>query len=303
MMFHRFLEKRDLLKIWINHHPVEPWNPFLPDVQATQVLPLEPLTFKGETVKVQPYVLPHHSKIDPDTYNKAAGLKGWNDQQGFYVYRNERLLVAGDWLSLGCYRKDEHCKLARIQIDLPNSMDSDWNIDIKKSRARPPTQLKADLKRIARLTRHRATEIYRHRGKVVARENAEKYIFPWDKKLRRGKVFYSINQEHPLVKEALNLPDNYQSVIRGLLRLLEETVPVQQIWIDNSTEPDKQAQPFDCTPSEQVVEVMLQIYRALRKSGMTQEQARDRILKMEPFQHFESLVKTLSDQLIGGNML
>jgi hypothetical protein len=301
MVFHRFLEKRDRLKLWINHHPVEPWNPFLPDTQATQVLPLEPLTFKGESVRVQPYVLPHHSKIDPDTYNKAAGANGWNAQQGFYVYRNERLLVAGDWLSLG-WRKDEHCKLARIQVDLPNSMDSDWNIDIKKSKARPPAALKADLKRIARLTRHRATEIYRHRGKVIARENAEKYVFPWNKKLRQGKVFYAVNQEHPLVQEALKLPETCQPVIRALLRLLEETVPVQQIWIDNSTEPEKQAQPFDGTPSEQVLEVVVEIYRALRKSGMTQEQACDRILTMEPFQHFETLVKTLSDQLIRGNL-
>jgi len=301
MVFHRFLEKRNRLKIWINHHPVEPWNPFLPDAQATQILPLEPLTFKSETVSVQPYILPHHSKIAPDTYNKAAGLNGWNAQQGFYVYRNERLLVAGDWLGLG-YRKDEHCKLARIQIDLPNSMDNDWDIDIKKSRARPPVSLKADLKRIARLTRHRATEIYRHRGKVIARENTEKHVFPWDKKLRRGKVFYAVNQEHPLVQEALNLPDHFQPVIRALLRLLEETVPVQQIWIDNSIELEKQTQPFDGTPPEQVIEVMLQIYRALRKSGMTQEQARSRILIMEPFQHFEDLIKTLSDQLVAGNL-
>jgi hypothetical protein len=300
MVFHRFLEKRDHLKIWINHHSIEPWNPFLPDAQATQTLPLEPLIFKSATVWVQPYVLPHHSKIDSDTYNKAAGTNGWNAQQGFYVYRNERLLVAGDWLSLG-YSKDEHCKLARIQVDLPNSMDSDWNIDIKKSRARPPTQLKADLKRIARLTRHRATEIYRHRGKIIARENAEKYVFPWDKKLRQGKVFYAVNQEHPLVQEALKLPDTCQPVIRALLRLLEETVPVQQIWIDNATEPEKQPQPFDGTPSGQVLEVMVEIYRALRKSGMTQEQARDRILTMEPFQNSESLIKSLSDQLIGGN--
>lgn len=302
MVFHRFLEKRDRLKIWINHRLIKPWNPFLPDTQATQILPLEPLIFKGETVRVQPYVLPHHSKIDSDTYNKAAGINGWNAQQGFYVYRNERLLVAGDWLGLGGYCKDEHCKLARIQVDLPNSMDSDWNIDIKKSRARPPASLKVDLKRIARLTRHRATEIYRHRGKVIARENNEKYVFPWDKKLRRGKVFYAVNQEHPLVQEVLKLPDTCQLVIRALLRLLEETVPVQQIWIDNATEPEKQPQPFDGTPSEQVLEVVVEIYRALRKSGMTQEQARDRILKMEPFQHFETLVKTLSDQLIGGNL-
>jgi hypothetical protein len=301
MVFHRFLEKRDCLKIWINNHSIEPWNPFLLDAKATQILPLEQLTFKGKIIQIQPYILPHHSKIDSETYNKAAGINGWNAHQGFYVYRNERLLVSGDWLGLGGYRKDEHCKLARIQINLPNSMDSDWNIDIKKSRARPPTQLKADLKRIARLTRHRATEIYRHRGKVIARKDSEKYVFPWDKKLRRGKVFYAVNQEHPLVQEALKLPNTYQPVVRALIRLLEETVPVQQIWLDNATEPEKQPQPFDGTPSDQVLEVMVEIYRALRKSGMNQEQARDRILTMEPFQNFESLIKTLSDQLIGGN--
>ena len=220
--------------------------------------------------------------------------------RNFYVYRNERLLVAGDWLSLG-YQKDEHCKLARIQVDLPNSMDSDWSIDIKKSRARPPVVLKADLRRIAKLTRHRATEIYRHRGKVLARESLEDHVFIWDKKIMRGKIFYSINKEHPLVQEIFNIPNNYQPLIRALLRLLEETVPVQQIWLDNPVEPEKQAQPFDEIPSDQVIEIMIEIYRALRKTNLTQEQARDRILAIEPFQHFESLVKTLSDQLIGGN--
>jgi hypothetical protein len=299
VVFHRFLEKRDRLKLWINNRRVEPWDPFLADASATQALPPELLTLKGEVIKIQPYVLPHHSKITSDRYEKAAGLHGWLAQQGFYVYRNERLLVAGNWLGLG-YHKDEHCKLARILIDIPNSMDGAWQIDIKKSRARPPISLKGELKRIARLTRHRATEIYRHRGKVVARENAAKYVFPWEKKIRRGKVFYAVNQEHPLVQEALNLPA-CQPVIRSLLRLLEETVPVQQIWIDNSTEPEKQAQPFDGVPSQQIMEVMLQIYQALRKSGMTQEQARDRISTMEPFHHFENLVKNLSDHYIEGN--
>ena len=180
-------------------------------------------------------------------------------------------------------------------------MDSDWSIDIKKSRARPPVVLKADLRRIAKLTRHRATEIYRHRGKVLARESLEDHVFIWDKKIMRGKIFYSINKEHPLVQEIFNIPNNYQPLIRALLRLLEETVPVQQIWLDNPVEPEKQAQPFDEIPSDQVIEIMIEIYRALRKTNLTQEQARDRILAIEPFQHFESLVKTLSDQLIGGN--
>jgi hypothetical protein len=300
MVFHRFLEKRDRLRIWINNRAIDSWDPFLSDVKATQILPEEKFLFGGDGLLVQPYVLPHHSKIDQETHTRGAGLYGWNAHQGFYVYRNERLLVAGDWLGLG-FQKEEHCKLARIRVDLPNSMDDDWNIDVKKSRARPPALLKTDLKRIARLTRQKAVQIYRHRGKVLARENSAKHVFPWDKKIRRGKIFYSINQEHPLIKEALSLPKEHQSVVRALVRLLEETVPVQQIWIDSSTDPEKHSQPFEDTPSSEVVEVMVEIYRVLRKSGLNPEQVRNRILTMEPFQHFESLIENLSDELIGGN--
>ncbi len=120
MVFHRFLERKNKLQIWINQRLIEPWNPFLTNEKATQWLPEENLYFQEDRVVVQPYVLPHHSKVDSQTYEKATGPNGWNAQQGFYIYRNERMLVTGDWLGLGLQR-DEHCKLARIQVDLPNS--------------------------------------------------------------------------------------------------------------------------------------------------------------------------------------
>ena len=97
---------------------------------------------RGETVtSVDPYVLPHHSKLTPQEFAEAAGPQGWLAQQGFYVYRNRRLLVAGDWLGLGV-KKEEHYKLARIKIDLPNTLDDLWELDIKKSAARVPVSLR-----------------------------------------------------------------------------------------------------------------------------------------------------------------
>ena len=91
-------------------------------------------------ISLNGYVLPHKSKISEETFRSASGPRGWNDQQGFYIYRNERLLVAGDWL--GMFRKEEHYKLARIMIDLPNTFDNEWQIDIKKSIARPPLKIR-----------------------------------------------------------------------------------------------------------------------------------------------------------------
>ena len=82
----------------------------------------------------------------------------------------------------------EHYQLARIQIDIPNSMDNEWEIDVKKSIARPPDYLRDDLKRIARLTKERAMEIYRHRGKVLLREQFTlEYTFLWGEKIKKWK--------------------------------------------------------------------------------------------------------------------
>ncbi len=294
MVFHRFLERKNKLQIWINERLIDPWNPFLINEKATQWLPEENFYLQGERVFVQPYVLPHHSKVDPQTYEKAEGPNGWNAQQGFYIYRNERMLVAGDWLGLGLQR-NEHCKLARIQVDLPNSMDSDWNIDVKKSRARPPASLREDFKRIARLTRSKAADIYRHRGKVIARKSSENYVFTWLKKVKHGKVFYSINPEHPLVKESLNIPKEHRQAIKALLRLIEETVPVQQIWLDSAENSEQHSQPFEGVPSKEVREVMMQVYNALIKSGLSAKDAKKRLITMEPFQQFEKLVDRLGD--------
>src|SRR6266568_6575838 len=71
------------------------------------------------------------TRISSQTHVGAAGPHGWNAQQGFYVYRNRRLLVPGDWLGLNL-QKEEHYKLTCFQVDLPNDLDSEWQIDVKK---------------------------------------------------------------------------------------------------------------------------------------------------------------------------
>ena len=65
---------------------------------STQQVGDEKISVLQSRISVVPYVLPHISKVSPEKHEKAAGPKGWNFHQGFYVYRNERLLVPGDWL-------------------------------------------------------------------------------------------------------------------------------------------------------------------------------------------------------------
>ncbi len=88
--------------------------------------------------------------------------------------------------------KEEHNKLARIQLDFTNELDFAWDINVRKSRAVPPDVLREDLIRIAKRTREVARTIYRHRGATIAREHSE-HTFMWEKKVKHSKVFYRIN--------------------------------------------------------------------------------------------------------------
>jgi len=300
MVFHRFLSPPTAVRIFINgkedKHRVKPWDPFLEDHSATQPLPLESIAFRRAQVRIRPFVLPHHDMLGPEMHQKASGPAGWNLQQGFYIYRNKRLLVAGDWLGLG-FAKEEHYKLARIQIDIPNSLDGDWNIDVKKSRARPPASLRDRLKFIADQTRKRAVEVYRHRGKYEARKKSDGLVFAWRPEKRKGKVVYLVNREHPLVKRALEAPKEFRPVIDALLRLLEETVPVQQIWLDTAELPEGHGKPFETVSERDIKSVMVQVYMALRRTGLTAKEAKSRILLMEAFAPYPNLVEALGDEI------
>lgn len=294
MVFHRYLERPNELKIWINGHSIIPWDPFMRREEATQELPKEKLICNGKEFSVLPYILPHQSKTSLDTHQRASGPKGWNAQQGFYVYRNKRLLIGGDWLGLG-FKKEEHYKLARIQIDLPNSMDEEWQIDVKKSRAKLPGYLKADLKKIARLTRERAMDVYRHRGKITARQNSQNYIFLWEQRIRHNKFYYLINREHPFVQQV------YQSANKAefdiLLRMLEETIPISQILISNNIEPEQFNEPYKNIVTEDLTRMFESCFRALLNSGINIDDAKKRLMNIEPFNLLPDIVEQLSNKI------
>jgi hypothetical protein len=298
MVFNRFMTGSKPLKIFVNgtreSNRVHPWNPFLDSHPATQQLAPETIVYKHCAVSVQSFVLPHHDKLGSELYDRAGGPKGWIAQQGFYVYRNKRLLVAGSWLGFP-YTQEEHYKLARIQIDIPGSTDNDWNIDVKKSVARPPAPVRKQLRRIADITRKRAVDIYRHRGKLDARHAAKPHVFAWKTIARGGKTFYAIDREHPLVKSVLDMPKERSDVVRALLRLLEETVPIQTIWLDEVNAPGSHGQPFEQAPEKDVLQVLRQVLDALIKGGLSGAESKKHLQAMEAFSDYQHLIASLTE--------
>ncbi len=290
MVFHRFIENKKI-NLFFQDRAIEAWNPFLIHSRATQPFPVDPLLNRAVTVKG--YVLPHRSKISEEEFKAAEGPKGWNEQQGFYIYRQERLLLAGDWL--GIFRKEEHYKLARIQLDLPNTLDAEWQIDIKKSVARPPLLLRAQLKAYASQVRSRAVEVYRHKGKSVKQLPGQKFVPLWVDHKRGDKWFYKLNRQHPLIEnlksQAATEPDR---AIELLMRFIEETVPARSIYIREAEDSEAVGGPFQGLDQEPIRKAMQQIYEKLVAEGKASEMAKAIILNIEPFNHFPHFLEFMS---------
>lgn len=297
MTFHRYLRGRNAVHLHLNGREVEGWDPFLEDCDATAPMPSETLVSDDETTEVKAFILPHHSRITGEEHARASGPKGWNAHQGFYVYRNRRLLVAGDWLGLGM-QKEEHFKLARIRIDLSNSADLLWQIDVKKSRARPPAALRRDLLRIARAARSQASGIYRHRGRVLRRKLGSSDMFLWNHVVKGGKTFYKVNREHPLVRKVLDSAEN-RGPVRALLALVEQTIPAPLIVINNAETPDGYGQPFEDSPAE-LRKTLEEVFRAIIEAGRSRPDAARVLLTMEPFGQYPELVAAFLEDAAAG---
>jgi len=297
MVFHRFLERG--LAILINDRRIRGWDPFLSSHPATQTLPEEPLAIRDQRITIRGYILPHHSRLTEDGALAAAGgPAGWTAQQGFYVYRGGRMLVAGSWLGLGFQKADQY-RLARLAVDLPNTVDHDWDIDVRKSRARPPGVLHEDLKRLARLTRERALDVFRHRGKALARATSEDYVFVWQKLVLRGKIRYQINRSHPLIASVLAGRAD-PTAGAAMLRLVEETLPTSLIALDSAEYPEQQRAPFENTPNAEFQVVMEAVYRSLRGQDLSPLQVRTRLLNMELFRESPELIDAIDDDQVMG---
>jgi hypothetical protein len=302
MVFHRFLPPASgRLRLLINGRSVQPWDPFLTNHPATWSSPVERLQAEGGTIEVQCHVLPHNDRLDPGVRDRAAGPDGWTSHQGFYVYRNERLLVPGSWLGLGrgrSWTKEEAHRLGRIRLDIPNSADADWKIDIRKSTARPPVAVRERLTRLAEDTRERARRVFAHRGRPT-HAGGTPVVEAWRIEHFTGGVRYRIDEKHPAVAAVLQDAGSLGTQVRAMLRVIEETVPVQRIWLDTTEARETPRTGFAEEPPAAVATVLSVVYRNMVvRRGLAPGLARDMLLRTEPFNNHPELVAALPDELV-----
>ena len=171
MVFHKFMEgsvrgKRHL-KITVSQNQLKPWNPFCPD-EETWPLDIEnaEISYKDRNknhreskVIIAPYILPNKDEFSSEKKWKSAGRGNWNKRQGFYFYRNGRMLQSGGWSYLRS--SDEHTKLLRVSVDFFPALDRNFGINISKMKASIPTEIKEHVKELLSKWASKANKRYR----------------------------------------------------------------------------------------------------------------------------------------------
>lgn len=297
MVFHRYLAgPRKRLTIFMDGHEVPAWDPFIEAHPATTTTPEERIELPEHdtSITVRGFVLPHKDRLTDQEDSRAAGPAGWSAQQGFYLYRNERLIVAGGWLGLGAprsWRREEHYKLARIRLDVPNSMDHLWHLDVKKSHATPPPLVRDRLVGLAQTIRQSARQVFAHRGRYGKRTAKVEHARPWKALHQAGRTVYRIDRNHPLVAAVLGmLAPQLRQATEVMLRVIEETVPVQQIWLDAAENPQDTSPPFLGANARERRTNLTVAYAAIRRNRGLDHEATLAVLRgCEEFADDESL--------------
>ena len=180
-------------------------------------------------ITVTPYTLPFANSLNSEEKALLGNPKSIYDEQGFYIYRNKRLISWGNWMRLGV--RSELNKLARIQVDIPSTLDEVWTLDVKKSSAKIPDIIKSQIKAAVEDSIVRSKRTTRFPG--VKEQTAELRV--WDRiNEHEGKIRYQINRQSPAIIALENaLGKREKELFEMVLSQIECYLPKYSISNDN----------------------------------------------------------------------
>jgi hypothetical protein len=226
LVFHRFLEGQNpSLTLNLNGRRLNPIDPLASNHPATQKDPDEVLRLRQGDVLIRCHTLPHHKRMSREEWEETGGPEGHLKSQGLYVYREKRLIIAGGWLGLA--RQTELTKLCRIAVDIPNTMDAEWKIDVKKASAQLPPVVRERLKKVVERFVGTSKRTYRSRGQKLVDETR----FPiWNRVQKDGQIVFRPNLEHPVFRTYSDLlPEELREGFERCMRIVGSGLPIETL--------------------------------------------------------------------------
>lgn len=294
LTFHRFLNAgagNKSIKMYINGDALAGVDPFNTSHLATLELPKQPIYVDSKEITVQPYILPHYTKVSAQEYEKFAGEGGYLHNQGFYVYRNKRLIIKSTWFRL--MPKEELTKLIRVRVDIPNSLDHIWKIDVKKSNANPPESVRKGLKQIISEVEYSGKRVFKQKGHRLKSRVLEPI---WNRTIASGKVTYEISKNHPLIdtfKATLN--DENQRDFHNILKSIESSFPSDLYFNDFANSPESVEKPL--VTEEELTNILKVFIPVYVSTCNTHDDLVKKLIQIEPMASSPQLTHKIINEM------
>ena len=294
LVFHRFLTTEPgyrKIQMFLNERQLESFDPFHSSHTATDMGPVERIKVGAHEVTVQTFTLPHHKKVTPEEWERYAGSAGYVKNQGFYVYRQRRLIIHGTWFGLA--RQTELTKLARVRIDMPNGLDADWKIDVKKASAQPPYQVKKRLRRIIETLGANSKRVFTRKGQKLLSDNR---LPVWDRIQNKGEIIYRINPDYPMVAEfALSLSEGERADFLRVLEVAASALPMDAFFADLGSSPNQVV--GNVTSDESLHQALQAAVKRLKDGKVSLSEIKEMLQFVEPFRSNWDRTEPLLGQL------
>ena len=291
LVFHRFIDEG--LSICVNNLKIEAKDPFLTYHRATQRKRESSFYINDEKISLKPFILPHMSKLSQSDLDKVGGKDRMRNDQGFYVYRNKRLIIWGTWFRLE--RKDELNKLARVMVDIPNSLDYMWSIDIKKSTASLPDIIKKNMYNAVYESVISSEAVHTFRGRKEKKDKDIDYV--WEKiKVREGYE-YQINRKIPQLELLESTLDEQEiKLLNSVLNTIESAFPVQALYVDVAKGKIEEKKDDKEIIDKIWDDLQLQI-EYVKKNNLPVKDYYKMFMKVEPYCNYKAIVERIKEEI------
>ena len=293
LVFHRFLNRSfNQIKIYINDDRIKGYDPFLEDHPKTDSQKPSIIKCENEDIRIQQFILPHQNDLSNEDVEKLGGIERLRSGQGFYIYRNDRLIIYGTWFRLASsYLNSELYKYGRIKVDIPNTLDDMWDIDIKKQNASIPRQILASLKKAVSNVRVKSKDKSAKRTRLKLEKDDSKI---WNKNLNREeKEVFFINNESQFVRNFIDgFDDSDKTKILRFLDVISASIPYDDIYNSMCNKALEQKISQDGIDSI-IIEGVNQFNRLKKLLRLSDEKIFEKLKTYEPFDNEEifNLVK------------
>lgn len=260
--------------ITLNGYPIFGWDPFARSISGTKKIDCDAIQYNGRKIGVQIYILPVMSRLTDAEKSQVTGY-GMIEQQGFYVYRNRRLITEGGWLNLSDVQSNSKYDYARIRIDIPNTLDEDFKVNFMKSSIVIPDSLREQFRIIARQARKESVSsaVYTKDPGRRRLKRPNDYVPVWYVKHTDNAIVLTVNEDHPILSRLTKgMPEKDR---KKLFSIMAKTLPVASI--QNNTLEEKEYS------KEEFMALIRETFEEMIQNGIEHQDIFRKLSVTEPF--------------------